>query len=211
MKGHSLFVGMATIFAFVAGSIASLSLTTQQLSIERSDRFWRSTQINGMAAENYDSLAELSRSADLVVIGRIEKVAKGREWIGIPEYVDDPVHGESAWIRFATVTIAIEDVIGPIRTPLPDRSEVQLEVFLPNSTVFDELRANVPGERAAYFLRNKRDGIEFYRFTNDEQGLLREFQGRVRMAPAGETHFLTHLDGRPFDNVMSEVASARGV
>jgi hypothetical protein len=75
-----------------------------------------------------------------------------------------------------------------------------------------ELEKSVPRERGMYFLRNKgpKDSVDFYRFTNDAQGLLREIDGRVRIAPHGETHFLTELDGVPFDVVLANVVGARG-
>ena len=63
-----------------------------------------------------------------------------------------------------------------------------------------------------FFLRNKgkADSVDFYRFTNDDQGLLRDFDGRLRISPTGEDHFLTHLDGEPFADILAKVIEVRG-
>lgn len=116
------------------------------------------------------------------------------------------------YARFGDVEVSIEQIVGSVEAPLPDRTRVNMEVFLVESEALAELRSNIPEERAIYFLRNKgpADSVDFYRLTNDEQGLLREFNGRVRIAPHGGTHFLTRLDGERFDEVLARVATARG-
>ena len=193
-------------FALAAGVIAGNQL------VARSDRFWAVGAVRAMSAEHYESLEDQARSADLVVVGKVQSIEAGREWVAVPELVDDPLYGEYAIARFATVKISIETIVGPVRSPLPDHSVVDLEVFLPTADSLATLRENFPEERALYFLRNKgpKDSVDFYRFTNDEQGLLREFDGRIRTAPAGETHFLTRLNGMRFDEVLASVVDARG-
>ncbi len=180
--------------------------------IARSDRFWSALALRGMAAESYDTLEDLAKSADLVVVGTILSVERGREWVAIPEYVDDAALSGQAYARFATVTITIQQIVGPVRAPLPDPSLVKLEAYLPSPGALSILKDNVPRERSIFFLRNKgeSDSVEFYRFTNDEQGLVRDVDGRLRISPAGEDHFLTLLDGEPFDDILAKVVRIRG-
>lgn len=211
---RALLVASVAAAAFVGGLTASLTVLGRAGSevAGHSDRFWSAATVRGMAAESFDTLDDLARSADLVIVGRVNDVQPGREWVAIPEYVDDPVFSEVAYARFATVTIDIEQIIGRVLSPLPDRSVVKLEVFLSRPDTLTIVQKNIPGERSIFFLRNKgvTDSIDFYRFTNDDQGLLREFDGRIRISPTGEDHFLSHLDGESFDKALDAVTKARG-
>jgi hypothetical protein len=207
--------------SFGIGLGAALTVTRQPTAVAqqpgsdlvaRSYRFWSAVAVRGMAAESYDSLEDLAQNADLVVVGTILSVDRGREWVAIPAYVDDPFLSDEAFARFATLTIAVQQIIGPVRTPLPDPSSVKLEAYLPRPGTMALLRENVPRERSIFFLRNKgkTDSVDFYRFTNDDQGLLRDFDGLVRISPTGEDHFLTHLDGERFEDILANVVKARG-
>ena len=84
-----------------------------------------------MSAESNDTLEDLAQSADLVIVGTVQTVEQGREWVAIPAYIDDPLLSDQAYARFATVTLAVQQIVGPVRTPLPDRSSVKLEAYLP--------------------------------------------------------------------------------
>lgn len=224
---RKLGIGAVAIAAFAIGLSVSLGVSRQPTPeagergtgpaplsgpVARSNLFWSAMTVNGMSAESYDSLETLAESADLVVVATVETVERGREWVAIPEYVDDPVLSDGAIARFATVTLSIEQIVGPVRTPLADRSSVRLEAFLARADTLEIIQDNLPRERAIFFLRNKgqKDSVDFYRFTNDGQGLLRDFDGRVQIAPTGEDHFLTHLDGERFEDVLAKVIQARG-
>jgi hypothetical protein len=202
----------AVVAAFLVGLWGGSYSAATSDPVQRSNRFWAVSAVDGMAAEDYQSLEAISKSADLVVIGQVAKVSPGREWVANPSYVNDPVMKEFALARFATITITIERIIGPVNSPLPDKKNLSLEAFLPYPDAFKDLESNVPKERGLYFLRNKGpdDSVDFYRFTNDEQGLLREIDGHVVVSPTGESHYLSHLAGALFDDVVAQVAEARG-
>jgi hypothetical protein len=88
MKRLILPVVATTSFVLSFGAVAGLVANSQ--AVANSDRFWSVGAVRGMSAEHYDSLADLSQSADLVVVGRVEEVRPGREWVAMPELLDDP-------------------------------------------------------------------------------------------------------------------------
>jgi len=164
--------------------------------------------VEGVDAEVFGSLEESARSADLVVVGRITEVTKGREWVANPAYLDIPELADVAYARFATAWIEPEAVLGSPRLPVPlDR--IPLELDLLQADLLPELVANVPRERAIFFLRDKADhGAapgEYFRFTNFDQGLIRELDGRVETFPTGPDQFLSRLSGQPFGDVVARL------
>ncbi len=174
----------------------------------RADCFWALVRVEGMDAEVFGSLEEAARSADLVVVGRITEVTKGREWVANPAYLDIPELADVAYARFATAWIEPEAVLGSPRVPV-QRDRVPLELDLLQADLLPELVANVPRERAIFFLRDKADhgaaAGEYFRFTNVNQGLIREFDGRVETLQTGPDQFLSQLRGQPFGDVIARL------
>ncbi len=161
-----------------------------------------------MDAELFGSLEESARSADLVVVGRITEVTEGREWVANPAYLDIPEAADVAYARFATAWIEPEAILGTPRVPVrPGR--IPLELNLLQADLLPELVASAPRERAIFFLRDKADhGAApggYFRFTNFNQGLIRELDGRVETFLTGPDQFLSRLSGQPFDDVIARV------
>lgn len=174
----------------------------------RSDRFWALVGVEGMAAEEFGSLEESARSADLVVVGRIGEVTKGREWVANPAYVDNPALADVAYARFATAWIEPEAILGTPHVPFGG-GRIPLELDLVRADLLPELVASVPQERAVFFLRDKADhGAapgEFFRLTNFDQGLLRELDGKVETFQTGQDDFLSRLGGQSFDDLVARL------
>lgn len=91
-------------------------------------------------------------------------------------------------------------------------AQVDLEIFLPSDGLIEELRASAPTERAVFFLRTKADAPRFFRLVNDNQGLIREFDGtsHARVQPKAASlarstacplSSYSHSSERSFDDV----------
>ncbi len=159
-----------------------------------------------LAAEHYESLAVMAKSSDAVVLGRMTAVEAGRQWTANAHRPDDPLFGETAIARFATVTIEVERIIGEPAYPVD--GTIDLEVFLPVDGLIPRLEANLPRERALFFLRNKgpTDSIAFFRLVNDDQGIVREFGG-VSHTLGGDDPLAVELDGVDFDELVAEAGA----
>lgn len=157
-----------------------------------------------MAAESYDSLSTMALASDAIVVGRIGAVDPGREWKANEDEWLEPEPSDALLVRFATLTIEVEEVIGTL-TADASVGSIQLEVFLPRNSALEELRATAPGERAVFFLRTKADAPEFFRLVNDNQGLVREFDGKSHVVGATEGNFLGEIDGLPFEDFVAEL------
>lgn len=177
----------------------------------QSDAFWSQIAVNGMSAEEFSSLEAMAKAADLVVVGRFTDLARGREWVANAAYVGDPLLGDYAMARFADAPIAVESILGEPRVPF-EGTLVPFEIFLPLPNMTDDLRSALPQERTIFFFRNKgkADDPTRYRLTNDEQGILREIDGRVAVLDTGAGHFLERLNGQSFDAVVAELQTLLG-
>lgn len=197
------------VASFVVGLAAAPVVTSALGERDRSDRFWNASAVRGMAAEEFDSLGSMAQSSDLVVVANIESVERGREWIINKAFASDPDRSELGWARFATARLSVVQILGTPRVPIPAEG-LLLEIYLPRPDTLDALISNRPGEQAIFFLRNKgaEDDPRFFRFVNDEQGLLREFDGSVAVTPFAESDFLRHLDGASFGEVIRHIASS---
>lgn len=201
---------LALTFVVAAALATAMSASSPGTSAhDTSDHFWRIVTPNGMAAEEYVDPAHMAREADLVVVGRVESATMGREWVAAPELLDDPFGQERAYARFATVMIRVEQVLGP--TAFPVRKDlVPVEVFLHRPEVLDELRQNVPGERAIFALRNKGadDSPTFFRLVNDAQGVIREFGHRAHLQADVGSGF-ENVEGVGFASLVESMRAAR--
>lgn len=201
-----IFLALAGVLVFAAsvlvGSGASVALTGSDH--QRSDHFWSLTHVRAMATESYDSLAAMALSSEAVIVGRIGEIAPGREWRANEAEWLDPDLADPLMARFATVTIEIEQVIGTVSADA-SAGTVELEIFLPRDGLLQELRATAPRERAVFFLRTKADAPDHFRLVNDNQGLIREFDGKSHVVGATEGSFLAEIDGLPFEQLVAQI------
>ena len=179
-----------------------------------SDTFWHTAySVDGIEAEQYDTMAGMSRAADLVVVGSIERVAKGREFVANAEAAsrtDDP-YRKHAIAYYAVADLRISKVLAGNAVA---GDVVQLEIFASQWQKLDALVGSPALDSGLFFLRNK--GIEaarlslpastqaadkpFYRLVNRD-GLLRRFDGKAAIPPDSEAAFLRPFEGMNFDAV----------
>jgi hypothetical protein len=172
-----------------------------------SHAFWAALLLAGREAEHYSDLVEMSRSADVLVVGHLESVVLGRSF-------RDPETGDSA--DYATASLLVERLLASrpgatAEARISEGDSLSLELFLPERDLINTLQERLSGERAIFFLRDKeREAIAlglpaelqraergFYRIVST-QGLLREQGGKV-MPPVGtEDEFLIELEGMDF-------------
>jgi hypothetical protein len=199
--------------AFVLGALLATSIMSGRLQDEhaRSDLFWRLVSPNAMAAESYETPREMAAEADLVVVGKIEKVENGREWVANPDLLKDPIGVERAYARFALLTVRVEEVLGQSSFE-PSDGTVPVEVYLNTGEVLDQLLDLKPDGRAIFALRNKgsTDSTKYFRLVNDTQGLVREFGGKAHLSSADElSSGFAELEGMPFSKVADLMRASR--
>lgn len=194
----------AALVVWTSASMAGVASTSQR---DASDRFWaRVTPQSALEAEHYESLSDMTASADAVVLGRIVEVLPGRVFGNPASY---PV---GAAASYATAIVEVTDVLSGD----PGARTLQLELLLPDAEVLADLQAALPRERAVYFLRNK--GHEaallglppnvqanerpFFRLVNT-RAVLRDIDGNVAAPVSADEGFLLELDGTPFSDLLA--------
>ena len=161
-----------------------------------------------VAAERFSSLGDLTRSSDIVIIGRIVRVDAGRQF-GDPQV--DVVH-------YAAATISVDAVV---RGEKPAGRFV-LELQMPDGQGAREalaLNAALPTDRAVFFLRSKsavarRAGMTVARQAAG-QGyymlvlpavVVVDRGGMATIAPNADLPtYIEELRGRPFDEVIASL------
>lgn len=181
----------------------------------RSDHFWGLLAVNGSPRAHFETLDAMAAQADLIVVGRIERVTAGREVRDLEaEALGRP--REEASVYFADATVTVEEAI----KGLPVKS-VRLQLLLPGPGVLAALQQDVPTERAIYFLTDmgayfaKEDpgsGLDsVLKGTFDfvsPQGLLRDFGGATGVTADEGDAFLQAETRKAFSDVIAETKRA---
>ena len=167
---------------------------------------WGGSAVEAMELEHVASLAELTRSADVVVRGRITDVTHGRVFSGL---------------HYAAATVRADAAIA--ETPRSSSSG-QLTVEIPlfgGPDTLDDLRASAMGVEAIMFLRNKGESARvaglsrrtqqadaaFYRLITFDAIVVNR-EGRAAVPPDAP-QYLGKLGGLAFDDVIRRIESLR--
>jgi hypothetical protein len=196
------------VVASVLGIAAGTAIGQPQADASRSDRFWQALYVRASQAEHYDGLEEMARSADVVVVGRIERIGVGRT-IGV-----------SYPITLAELTVVVDVAVKGAESG--DR--LALEMILPRPDRIGALQDSIPSERALFFLRDKYQLVKGedlteeekarergrFAFVNDQQGIIRDLAGTARVLPGAalEDQFPAPLDGEDFKTVLQRASEA---
>lgn len=167
------------------------------------------TGLEGVAAETYASLDELTAGADLVVLGRVSSVARGREWVAAPELINDREVGGVATARFAAVSISIDRVLKGTWT----NTEVTYEEQVLFWSQLDDMDRAQPDGAAIFFLHFKEGPLDegFIRLVSSTQGIVSSQDGLADVpASGGEAAeaFRKTVVGHPFDEIIRSVLAA---
>jgi hypothetical protein len=210
----------ALVIAAVAVSVLVVGLSVARdrgaASVAaRSDHFWRLLAVNGSPMAHFDTLDAMAGESDLVVVGRIVRVAPGREVRDLDAEAEGYAR-EDASVYFADATLVVEEALRG-----DPGKELKLQLLLPQSGVLEQVQADLPSERALYFLRdmgayfakeNPESGLattleDTFDFVSP-QGLIRDLNGAVGVtADEGDT-FLHELSQRTFEEVLVEARHA---
>ena len=204
----------AFVAAFVAAGVVAMVLAVAAAPSTRPAggiAVWSDSVVDADEVEQYASLAEMTRSADAVVRGRVVAVAPGRVF---GDAAGDPLH-------YAAATVRVEELLAGT-LPGPDGRQLTLEIPLFDGPgELDRLGAALPGAESIFFLRNKGESARLARQDAATVRVESAYHrlvvflavvvnegGRAAVIP-GDGDFLDALDGAPFADVVREVREAR--
>jgi hypothetical protein len=112
-----------------------------------SDAFWSHFYLNAVS-ENFESVVDMMKSSDVVVVGRLGPLEESRSWVAVPEL------GSEGVAFYAMSSVSVERVVhGNYEPSAP--GILDLELFVPVPTEFEEFRESPPAERTLLFLFRK--------------------------------------------------------
>jgi hypothetical protein len=144
--------------------------------------FWRAHSFfGGLPLEAYDNLSDLTRSADVVVLGTIADVRGGREFEGSP----------GDFVAYAEVTVDVSEIVAGSRVDSQASDHLRLEVLLPDGFTAEDLAAFRPTHAHLLFLRSKAVGPDGVPLT----GINRDVEAEFYLPMSPEAVFID-VDGR---------------
>lgn len=169
--------------------------------------FWEGVVPGGDNVEHYETLADMTRAADAVIVGRITGIRNDQS-----RYAGVDLQGA----MFATLSVSIDKIVsGAVNEASP--SQLDLAIFMTDPRQYERFAARLPPERALLFLRSslaeaKQNGQpplpgddHYYRVVSN-QGALVDMPGGTQSASATDP-FLKAVIGLPFDKVVNLVSS----
>lgn len=205
----------SAVVAAIAGGWALVGRQADLAVQQQSDQFWAALAVNGSPRWHFTSLDEMADHADIVVVGRIERLTAGREVRDLGAEAAGKTR-EEASVYFADATLTVQKTIkGAV-----GRS-VKLQLLLPRPDLLGRLSAELPRERAIFFLTDM--GAYFakenptsslgselkgtFDFVSP-QGLLRDFGDNVGVTADEGDAFLQAASRKAFAEVLAETKRA---
>jgi hypothetical protein len=210
-------IATATLLS-VVGLAAIGALVVQNQVEKTSDRFWRLASFQGASGPRFDTLADLVVASDVVVLGRIASVERGRVF-GTP-HADNP-NPASEQIHYAAVAVNVERVLDGA---LVDgaASELTLELPVSSPDAIPQLAKSVPSEQSVLFLFNAGLSAAAQGLPDDVQAreskyyallafgaVMRDIGGAPRVADPTDLGFLTAFESSNFDAFLRKVEAVR--
>jgi hypothetical protein len=213
--------GVAAAWSFLVvpvvlvGAVAGLGMVTQPgAGPDRMDAGWLElANRSGTDAEHAESMAELVRIADLVVVATIRDVERGRT-VGDPSA---PCRHGCSLGYYANALLNVEKVVSG--SPAYD-GDIVLDLFMTEPDQLKSIRESLQGQRGLFILRNKgenakrwglsreiqRERTKYYRLVSS-QALYRDDGGKVRPPVDAEDDFVLNQRGREFSALVDQVSS----
>ncbi len=189
--------GLLVGFAVVVG--ASLA-GPPRTDPEASDAFWTHLFVNSVSP-GYESMEDMLRSSEAVVLGRMGELKESRSWVVVPEWGSDGI------AFYAVSSIKVEQVIrGNYVSSTP--GTLDLELFVPVPVEFAEFKAAQPAERSILFLYRKQDSnTPVYGIVSPNRGYVRDFGAAEPPIGADDEWFLRVRD-LSFDGLVRQLKAA---
>lgn len=174
------------------------------------DEFWEGVAPGGFNDENYGSLTEMTKAADVVLVGKAVSISQNPlRHTGV-----DPKDGAFAQVDFLPERV----LAGTAETSAA--GTVNLEFFMTDPAQFPRFSTRVPTGNVLVFLRNKAvearlngwpvegpdTGRLYYRIVAD-QGVIRD-EGGTAVAADDGGGFLSKINGTPFTTIVQQVIAA---
>lgn len=195
-----------TIIALLVGSVLAAASSVVSLGSRAdraaSDRFWSHLYLNAVSA-NYESVVDMMKSSDVVVVGRLGPLQESRSWVAAPELGDDGL------AFYARSTVQIERVVyGDYVSSSAEN--LALELFVPVPKEFESFKSTVPAERTLLFLGRKADTKEpLYGIVSPNRGYIRDF-GQAEPPVGADDDWLLSVRAKSFDKLVRELLAASG-
>jgi len=172
--------------------------------------FWAGVAPGGFNDEHYDSLDQMTKAADLVMVGTVTQIRQDpSRHTGL-----SPSDG-----AFAQLDFNVEEVLSGA-PQVSSSGAIIVELFMTDPGQYDRFSAGLPTERVLIFLRNKAveakqngwpdegpdTGHLYYRVVSD-QGIVRDVDG-LAVAPDDEGGFLSDINLKTFDEVVAAIRGA---
>jgi len=213
---------LAAWVAFVV-VLAFVSTAPQRPNRGSSDAFWRvANSVNGIDAETYDSLEGMTQAADVVAVGVLEDVTRGRTFVAdreIAARIGDPYYDE-AFAYYALANLRVREVV--VGDSSLVGSTLPVEIFASQRGKLEQLLAQPALDTGLFFLRSKGAEARALGFSNAAQqaeqpyfrlvtstALVRDFDGIAATLP-GADEFLARFDATRFDDALVAVRDAAG-
>jgi len=209
------FVLAAATVSVVAVGVSVARDREVQATTARSEHFWGLLAVNGSPIAHFDTLDAMADDSDLVVVGRIVRVAPGREVRDLGAEAEE-FPREEASVYFAEATLVVDEALKGV----PGKA-VKLQLLLPKPGVLEQIQQGLPTERGIYFLRdmgayfakeNPKSGLattlkDTFDFVSP-QGLIRDLNTTVGVTADEGDAFLNTLTRRTFLDVLAETRRA---
>jgi hypothetical protein len=169
-----------------------------------SDAFWSHLYLSA-ASENFESLVDMMKSSDVVVVGRLGPLEESRSWVAAPEL------GPEGVAFYAMSSVSVERVVHGNYDPSAP-GVLDLELFVPVPSKFEELRQSQPKERILLFLFRKDElDAPVYGLVSVNRGYIRDL-GRAEPPVGADDEWLLAVRGGTFDDLVRqlEAANAQG-
>jgi hypothetical protein len=169
-----------------------------------SDAFWSHFHLNAVS-ENFESVVDMMKSSDVVVVGRLGPLEESRSWVAAPEL------GPEGIAFYAMSSVSVERVVHGNYDPSAP-GILDLELFVPVPSKFEELRESQPKERILLFLFRKDElDAPVYGLVSVNRGYIRDL-GRAEPPVGADDEWLMAVRGETFDDLVRqlEAASAQG-
>lgn len=207
---NTLFGGPRRRTAVLAGLLAGFALAVAislagpraQAEPGVSDRFWSRLYLNAVS-QNFESVLDMMKSSDVVVIGRLGPMEASRSWVAAPELGADGI------AFYAKSAVKVERVVhGEFAPSAPDT--LDLELFIPVPGEFEAFKSSQPSERTMLFLFRK-DEIDspVYGIVSINRGYIRDF-GSAEPPVGADDGWLLSVRDVPFDDLARRLAEADG-